>query len=776
MKIIRFCSFAILCTLFFSCEGNIQEDRISPVPEDNKKDVGKPATIPGVMEVRFSDEQADQIASSMGCDKVEGIALTRAFTNGSANGISELVDELGVVSISRIFPDAGEWEPRHRKAGLHKWYRLTYADTIAQTRASGLIEKLPGVEEIEIPRKIVPVSIPFNDPFSKYQWNLFNNGKLLSGFVKGVDINVVPVWENYTTGSNDVIVAVVDSGVDGDHPDLEGVVIPAGEDGSKCFVNGQEGYKIIPGSHGTHVAGIIGAINNNGIGISSVAGGQDGKGGVRILSCQMMAEDPKDPDSTIGGNSSAAIVWGADHGAVISQNSWGYLFKSDKDAKAGGITGADKAAVDYFVEYAGLDANGNQIGPMKGGVVFFAAGNDNRENGWPAKYENVVAVGAIGPNGKKATYSNYGDWVDICAPGGDYTDFQGKAEALIISSADNSYYFMAGTSQACPHVSGAAALLLSYYGGPGFTNKDLLDKLIYGANWSARSAKSKIGPQLDVYGAFNSGEVVLPQISTDYTGDYVLKSHETLTVDYTLTPRMNVPMKVDFKSGSTAASYRMKDDNTLEMKIEALKAEPGKYSALITASQGERCRSDLTIEYEILENHPPTVIKELSGMVSDEIGSRLDLDMSEYIKDADGEVLNYTVESSVSNVASFEQNGNTLTIISKTFGTTEISINASDARGSKCTLPSFTFVVYDTSVGFSAWPVPVKDVLNLHSGTEKEMSVTINGYNGAKVFDEKVKASVFSPAKINLGKVAPGMLELSVSYDGHTYKRTIVKR
>ena len=120
------------------------------------------------------------------------------------------------------------------------------------------------------------------------------------------------------------------------------------------------------------------------------------------------------------------------------------------------------------------DNSGNQLpnSMMKGGVVIFAAGNDGIENGAPANYAPVIAVGAISKDGTKASYSNYGSWCDIAAPGTD-----------IVSTLPNGQYGnLTGTSMACPHVSGVAALVVSYCGGPGFTNDMLKEKLLKSAN------------------------------------------------------------------------------------------------------------------------------------------------------------------------------------------------------------------------------------------------------------------------------------------------------
>lgn len=433
-------------------------------------------------------------------------------SDNSAELLQESLSQvLGEVSVSRLFPDAGEWEPRHRAAGLDRWFRVQYnPETIPQTKASDELSSLPGVIYVEPERRIESTAY-FNDPYFDNLWPLYNPGGSTL-YTAGIDLNVIPVWQNYTTGSSNVIVAVVDTGIEMTHPDLQSILVPAGENGSKSFVYDYPGYIIYGNDHGTHVAGIIGAVNNNELGVSGVAGGDDGNGGVRIMSCAIMRKDPSDPKKTLQGDSYNAIVWAADHGAVICNNSWGNVYDSEAEALSGGV-GSTGPAIDYFIQFAGCDIDGNQRSdsPMKGGLVLFAAGNEGWKIGWPAAYEKVVAVGAVSASGEKASYTNYGDWVDICAPGGD-------TGALIYSTVTGGEYgYKAGTSMACPEVAGVAALLVSYFGGPGFTADMLKEKLLKGANPDKAPKYGQIGPFVDALGSFTYGGTTPPRPVSDFT-------------------------------------------------------------------------------------------------------------------------------------------------------------------------------------------------------------------------------------------------------------------
>lgn len=464
--------------------------------------------VPGVALVEFSDEMIALIEN----DLLQGKVVTRSM------GLNQALDELGIKSIERAFPDAGEFESRHRKAGLHKCYIIEYSDSVPATRASAELESIPGVERVESQRAIVPTG--FSDPLFSNQWGLYNSS------YSDYDINVVPVWNNYTTGDPRVVVAVIDYGIDIAHPDL------AGNCSKTNYSTIDQSGTVVAGRHGTHVAGIIAAVNNNGVGIRGVAGGDasKGKNGTTLMSCEIFRDVVSNGKTTTkGGSTYSAIIWAADHGAVICQNSWSYVVDTNGDKVISDEERAnalkrqigywDKRAIDYFIDYAGCDKDGKQLpdSPMKGGLVVFAAGNDNLANGAPANYEPVVAVAALTSNGSKASYSNYGDFVDLAAPGSNiYSTLPG-----------GTYGNMSGTSMACPHVSGVAALVVAACGDQGFTNDMLKEKLL-------KTRRSDIVPSgtgglVDAVAALNYGENFKPG-----TADNVKTTVRANSVDLSL--------------------------------------------------------------------------------------------------------------------------------------------------------------------------------------------------------------------------------------------------
>ncbi len=769
---LRKLSIAAAVLLLASCVAEQIDNQVipEPVPEVSNSE----GCLSGMALIEFDDATADLIYETIGGDSADGSVMTKAFVMTKSSGAEEILEALGATSISRVFPYAGKWEPRHREAGLHRFYRITFDENTPLTKATRSLSGINGVVKVEMKPEVRPAAtkVPYNDPYNHLQWNLYNDGSLVRGFRSGIDINVVPVWEKYTAGSKDVVVAVVDGGVNMNHPDMLNVVIPGTEEGgSRSFVYDFEGPETSSDAHGSHVAGIIAAVNNNGVGMTSVAGGSDGTGGVRILSCQNLKE--KEDGTTYQGNSAAAVVWGADQGAVISQNSWGY-----NPEYATGISSDDKAAIDYFIKYAGYDENGSQVGPMAGGVVIFAAGNDNLPKGWPAQYGPIVAVGALGPDGRKATYSNYGDWVDICAPGGEADRFTNN-EAMIVSLyKDDGYYYMIGTSQATPHVSGVAALLLSHFGGPGFTNVELVDKLLYGADYTGIFKEDKIGPKLNAYASFDVGKIQDPELVSDYAGELVegaipLKSHETLTIRYSVRNLGDMNVTYTFDGGSDAVTGTV-SGNDFIVTFNALALEPASYKATLTASFGPGHSTILNIPYNVLKNNAPKASGAISSMIAEDKNA-IEIDLSQYFTDEDGEQLTFKADITTQRIVNVSFSGNIMTLKPSSFGSTPITLTATDARGKSAKLSAFTFLYYDISKGVSAYPNPVVDYLKVCAGKEKEMKIVLTNSNGVVLYEETVNGSALSPAQVDMKSFAPGRYGLTVTYDEVTSSKTIVK-
>ena len=509
---------ALAALLVCACAKESGTTVIRPIaPQDEAARLAS-VFVPGQVNVYFDEELTALVERE---PELAAIA-TRA------SGLGAVMQELGVVSYERVFPVDEEYEDRHREFGLHRWYRVCFEGGTPSPQAVERFKLVSGVLTARPVHKVSMASEPFfNDPLEPKQWQYHNDSKTWA------DVNVVSVWKNYTKGRPDVIVSVVDGGIDLQHEDLAAAVVPPGDNGSKSFMINGNAYRITGHDHGTHVAGTIGAVNNNGLGVCGIAGGDAaaGEAGVRLMSCQVFQDGNEG-----GANFEAALVWGADHGAVVSNNSWGYKFNDEsgkylKDVaesthkfyllpNTGEGKDSQKDAIDYFNQYAGISKGGQQTGPMAGGVVFFSAGNDGRPYGAPACYPGCVAVGSINAYGNRSDFSNYGEWVDICAPGSD----------ILSTAPGNDYAFMSGTSMSCPHVTGVAALVVSYCGGLGFTGEQLRDKLIGGGNNADVPSSYRIGPLVDALGALAYGTGEPPAKVEDYEVDEIVSNNVTLTV------------------------------------------------------------------------------------------------------------------------------------------------------------------------------------------------------------------------------------------------------
>ena len=445
------------------------------------------------------------------------------------------------------------------------------------------------------------------------------------------------------------------------------------------------------------------------------------------MSCQIFVDNPDGTTDQAPG--ATAIKYGADNGAVISQNSWGYSFDRNHDGEVSGdemkealnatISASDKAAVDYFVKYAGCDNKGNQLpgSPMKGGVVIFAAGNEGIPNGAPAEYDGVIAVGAVTPDGSRASFSNYGPWVDICAPG----------TSILSTIPGNQYDYSQGTSMACPHVSGVAALIVSYFGGPGFTNEMLKSKLLESSNKSAISQTRQVGGLVDAYGAFVYGNDKAPSEVTDLevsatgnkvdltwtmTGDEDGKPAYGLLVLYGKDKaKVEAATPQDMQGVDYAAcTPDLPVGEKAQFSMTGLDFEDQYYLKAFAYSYG-RSYSAATKVFAVAttENHAPKIILHHEGEIA--LMSSETLTIPFEIIDPDGHAIFLEYDKGSDAESIMPNTDGTMRLILKgsaaEIGTYTLKLTAIDEFGSSTTLP-VTYKIKENSA-----PVKIKEIENV---------------------------------------------------------------
>ena len=508
--------------------------------------------VEGVVRVKLQREIADRMVAAKLPLSVKG--TNRKYVQTGVTPLDRVNQKVKAVSMTRVFPYAGKNEAKHKAFGLDLWYDVHYeASGMKLAQARNLFRSAEGVSYAQrIPLykpiggerflEVSPAAVaraakaastmPFNDPLLNDQWH-YNNDGHIAGTKVGADANVFKAWETGVTGSKDVVVAIIDGGFQVDHPDLKDNVWintaelngkPGVDDDGDGYVDDIYGYNFVINSsdinahsHGTHVAGTVGATNNNGIGVCGVAGGSDGKGGVKMMVCQVF--DSRASSSAVA-DFGAAIVYAADRGASIAQCSWGASVADDEDKSV-------TEAVDYFTKNGGGDK-------MNGGLCIFAAGNNGEEgNYYPGCLDKVVAVGSMAPDGSVAYYSNRGKWVDVTAPGG--LEDNGQQYGVLSTLPNSTYGYNEGTSMACPHVSGIAALILSKYGNKQFSNETLRTLLTTSVNdlyTQNPEYKGLMGSgYIDAYKALQGKEGSVPEAVADFT---VTASHDNALIEWVI--------------------------------------------------------------------------------------------------------------------------------------------------------------------------------------------------------------------------------------------------
>jgi serine protease len=479
-----------------------------------------------------------------GLPKIREVDAGQPVRVGVAS-LDELFSRYEAISLNRLVPD-GILNRLRTPPDFYNTYVLGFSP---QKRVLDALDDFaldPYVQSVE-PDLLRPTSRVPNDPLWSSQWD-----KRLVGAPQ--------VWD-ISTGSRDIICTGIDTGVEWNHPDLtpnlwvnpgedlDGDRVPWTldqypgdwddvndvDDDSNGYVDDLLGWDFVcnlqgcaPGedcdshgdnnmfginSHGTHVAGIMCATGNNGIGVA----GWSWVGRLMALRAGFQSVDGQ--GYILESAAAAAILYAAANGAKVINMSYGSPSSSS-------------------IEQSALDAAWNQ-----GCLLVAASGNEaSTDPSYPAAYENVIAVNATNNQDRLAYWSNRGPWTDLCAPGGD---------PGIMSTVINGYEAWTGTSMASPNVAGAAALVWSVF--PQLTNAGLRDLLLATAH-NITAQNPNVDPadlghgRVDALAAVEASApepraAALPDVVTLH-GNYPNPFNATTTITFDLTTTCRVKLEV----------------------------------------------------------------------------------------------------------------------------------------------------------------------------------------------------------------------------------------
>ena len=764
------------------------------------------------------------------------------FTRGAMESgdpeLDRIAASLGATEVRRVFHEGGRFAERRRKFGLHLWYDVKFDDTLPVSRAQAELGSLSAVAHVQpvytirmfdagntLPEEAVYVPAqrraeragagPFDDPGLPKQWH-YNNDGSGTKWVEGSDINLFEAWE-VTAGDPSVIVAVTDHGVEYDHPDLAGNMwvneaelngTPGVDDDNNGYVDDIYGWNVIldsgtinPGTHGTHVAGTVAAVNNNGIGVCGVAGGTGNGDGARIMSLAIF-----DSTSANAGSYPDAYAFAADNGAVISQNSWGYT--------SGVAMPQDVSdALDYFIANAGVDENGNQTGPMKGGLLVFAAGNEGTPSArMPAADPRTLCVTAMCSDYTRPNYANYSDDVDIFAPGGadgndrNYSD----ADRVYSTDLDGGYSYKWGTSMACPHVSGIAALVIAHYGvgHPGFTVEECREILLR----SYRSVSEYVEPKYDGklgVGLADAGMIFLEDAGTapgTVSAPAARAMGRELELAWTVPADGNGLPVAEFRLTYTGRGIGKTEgkapDTSGEVVLRNYTAVAETATYIWTGQYNTEYRFEVsgidrfghesekvsfshsTGDYE---NGKPRTQQDFAPVEFENVGEAyaLSFDLSEYFTDpnfGDGDMLSYSLINRNEDIVDAAVQEGRLVLLPVGKGTGRVTVTATDLDG-EGVQSVLTVTVLNgpepaaPAEGLRLSPNPAGDELGIAAGVrDAEVEVTVYDAAARRVIVGTVALDSRGYGTLNVSALAPGTYTLVLEAPGLSENGSFVKR
>jgi len=438
-------------------------------------------------------------------------------------GLINLRESDNFHSLKPLFRNYISFTDAHYNHDLHQYYILSFAQP--ENNILNIVDKinqLPSVEEVSFNYKMRAFITP-NDTYYDSQWALNNTGQAVSYNgntvgTPGADIDAERAWD-ITTGSSDVVIAILDTGIDLDHPDLQSGIV-GGYDFVSNDSNANDGNM-----HGTACASIAAGQTNNLIGVSGICWD------CSLMPVKVLSDDGYgDFDDIING-----VVWASDNGAQVISMSLG----------GGGYVSSFDNAIDY--------AHDN------GTIVISASGNDNGSISYPAAYDNSLAVGAMSPCNERKSYSscdgenfwgsNYGNGLDFVAPGV-------RIHSATIGGYINNFN---GTSSACPHAAGVAGLIYSI--APGMPPSEVrLAMQINSVDIGSTGYDNQTGwGRLNAYNAV-SNLAEQPDVEIDVDSfDIEMSANQILTESFVITNTLEG--EADLEYSISESEYKWIDSN-----------------------------------------------------------------------------------------------------------------------------------------------------------------------------------------------------------------------
>jgi len=452
-------ALAVLLTVLL-CISNVA---YGVVPEDGKGQPKKQEEemlqyVPGEVLVKFEEgQEPDAVLLPTGL-KRKAIKRIHSIKPAVTKFKKKHVSMAGMAE-TQVFKEAYRQMSPKRKA-LYRKYKIKLDERVSVENAVRQLRKTPGIESA-YPNYIRTIFFNAGNPDPMYgeQWPL-----------PGIDAE--GAW-GYTEGNEDVVIAIIDTGIDYNHEDLaDNIWRENGQNPGRDFVDintavyEAKGYTLFDGEdyitidddpldyygHGTHCAGIAAAAGDNGVGIYGVA-----------HKCKIMPVRAGFALGSIFGDVGVledddiapAILYAVDNGADVISMSFG----------------GSNPESDYNDEIS--------LAREEGIILVAAAGNSySSVENYPAALEGVIAVTATDENDEKPSFATYGDWVDIAAPG---TYILSTVPAIGVLGNASGYALASGTSMACPHVAGLAALILS--ADPGLSATEVLSRIVTTADY-----------------------------------------------------------------------------------------------------------------------------------------------------------------------------------------------------------------------------------------------------------------------------------------------------